>query len=381
MLNWKKAKETLDKKKELTAPRDTIMIVDDEDPNLRLLKGMLSKHFKVITAKSGKEALNLLNAPGIATIVSDHRMPAMTGVEFFVEVEKRHHQATRVILTGFAELTSIIRAINEAKIFRYLTKPIEKQNLIDTVEEAIKDYRRRLTSSKKPLSQDNKSKDIRDIGVNTQFGKSNESESRFQKSSFVKKERRAKHSVLMVGFKDELSQSNPELIELKNMIKQELYSIIEKFGGFIDKSIGDNIFVMFGFTQDSTIRSGLKCMSEIVKNYKDIRGKISAKLGIDLNSIKLLAGIASGESVIGTLDDAKKSEIIITGKPTLMAIRLKEFGATLLNSSDFSNAEKHSVGICLSDMDSEMSGYEKYQLPESKFIIDFRNVRQLSYVS
>ena len=69
-------------------------------------------------------------------IISDHIMPNMTGVELCTELKRRHHLSERILVTGFAELDSVVSAVNEAAIFRYLTKPVKPKQLIDAVKEA-----------------------------------------------------------------------------------------------------------------------------------------------------------------------------------------------------------------------------------------------------
>ena len=130
MFNWDAAAEQLSQDDEaVDIERDLIMIVDDEETNRALLKGILGQDFDVITAAEGEEALDKSADERVCAIVCDHRMPGMTGVEFFTELQRRGHDATRIILTGYAELQSIISAINEAGIFRYLTKPVETDTL------------------------------------------------------------------------------------------------------------------------------------------------------------------------------------------------------------------------------------------------------------
>ncbi|MBT6488290.1 MAG: response regulator, partial [Deltaproteobacteria bacterium] len=141
MFNWDAAAKQLSQEEDtVDGERELILIVDDEETNRALLKGILGQDFDVITACDGEEALEKSSCDGVCAIVCDHRMPGMTGVEFFSELEKRGHSATRIILTGYAELQSIISAINQAGIFRYLTKPVETDTLRSTVREAVHQY-------------------------------------------------------------------------------------------------------------------------------------------------------------------------------------------------------------------------------------------------
>ena len=136
MINWKKAREAQTKRDEEAeqelskeGERELVLVVDDEETNRKMLQRMLSTHYDVITAENGKDALDKLQTPNISVIIADQRMPEMTGIEFCEAAEHQQHPAPRIILTGFAELTDVIDAINKANIFRFLTKPVEKAHL------------------------------------------------------------------------------------------------------------------------------------------------------------------------------------------------------------------------------------------------------------
>ena len=110
--------------------RPVILLVDDEEPNRHHVAG-LEEDFEVITAEDGVMALDILRrADKIEVVVSDHIMPNMTGVELCTELKKRQN-SERILVTGFAELDSVVSAVNDAAIFRYLTKPVKSAQLIE----------------------------------------------------------------------------------------------------------------------------------------------------------------------------------------------------------------------------------------------------------
>ena len=90
---------------------------------------VLSADFEVITADDGEAALDMIRHEerSFEVIISDHIMPNMTGVELCTELKRRHHLSERILVTGFAELDSVVSAVNDAAIFRYLTKPVKKK--------------------------------------------------------------------------------------------------------------------------------------------------------------------------------------------------------------------------------------------------------------
>ena len=113
MINWKKALDVVESHTpdEDEMDKDLVLVVDDEATNRKMLERALTAHYKVMTAASGREALEILNQPDVAVIITDQRMPGMSGIQLCQEAERRNHPAIRLILTGFAELSNVIDAI------------------------------------------------------------------------------------------------------------------------------------------------------------------------------------------------------------------------------------------------------------------------------
>ncbi len=119
-----------------------ILLVDDESHILTSFARGLRKDFNVLTANSGKEALALIkNTPTpIPVIVSDFNMPEMTGDEFFKHCQKVCPDSVRVLLSGKADIESIISCINEGKIFRFMLKPCNLDTMKSTILDCIKQF-------------------------------------------------------------------------------------------------------------------------------------------------------------------------------------------------------------------------------------------------
>jgi signal transduction histidine kinase len=133
-----------------------ILCVDDETDNLDALERLLRKHYIFLKAKSGKEALQILDQnPDVAVIISDQRMPEMTGVELLEQSINTHTETTRLLLTGYTDIESVIEAVNKGNIFRYITKPWDPTDLINTVKHAADKYNltQEIKSKNRELSQ------------------------------------------------------------------------------------------------------------------------------------------------------------------------------------------------------------------------------------
>jgi two-component system, sensor histidine kinase and response regulator len=115
---------------------DPVLIVDDEKDNLEALKRLLRSDYQITTCESPLEALKLLPKQTFHVIVSDQRMPEMTGVEFLEKAKDVCPLSTRILLTGYTDVESVIGAINRGNIYRYVAKPWDPDDLRLTLRQA-----------------------------------------------------------------------------------------------------------------------------------------------------------------------------------------------------------------------------------------------------
>ena len=127
----------------------TLLVVDDEASILSALKRVLRREsYCTLTAGSGAEGLAMLAAHEVDVIISDQRMPGMTGVEFLRKAKERHPATVRMVLSGYTDLQSVTDAINEGAIYKFLTKPWDDALLKANIEEA---FRRKALSDQNRL--------------------------------------------------------------------------------------------------------------------------------------------------------------------------------------------------------------------------------------
>jgi two-component system, NtrC family, response regulator HupR/HoxA len=117
-----------------------LLIVDNEKDILRTLSLTFEEEYNVFATSTGKEALKILEHEDIALILADQRMPEMTGVEFLERTIDRHPEIIRMILTGYTDTEALIQAINVGRIYRYIQKPWDRQDLKVTVKRALESY-------------------------------------------------------------------------------------------------------------------------------------------------------------------------------------------------------------------------------------------------
>ncbi len=117
-----------------------MMIVDDERANLRLLERLFASDYECLTASSGEEAVQLLRQHDIAILITDQRMPQMTGIELLKQTAELRPHMVRILLTGYTDVDALVEAINSGLVYMYVTKPWNNNDLKVRVSRALEHY-------------------------------------------------------------------------------------------------------------------------------------------------------------------------------------------------------------------------------------------------
>ncbi|TDS17672.1 response regulator [Sphingobacterium paludis] len=120
-----------------------VLYVDDEENNLISFKATFRLKYDVFTAISGAKAIEIVRNNPIDVIITDQRMPEMTGVEFLEEIIKIDPDPMRILLTGYTDMAAVVDAVNKGKIFHYLNKPWSEEELDQTIQRAYELYAER----------------------------------------------------------------------------------------------------------------------------------------------------------------------------------------------------------------------------------------------
>lgn len=123
-----------------TRVRHTLLVVDDEPDVVKSVRDLFRLDYKVLTATSAAEALTLLEAEPVHVVMTDQRMPEMTGVQFLGRAKEQYPEAIRLLFTGYADVRSVVDAINQGQVWRYITKPWDPEELAAIVREACERY-------------------------------------------------------------------------------------------------------------------------------------------------------------------------------------------------------------------------------------------------
>ncbi len=120
----------------------TLLIVDDEPDVCDSVHDLLRREFRVLKAHSGQEGYEIMQREEVHIIMTDQRMPQTTGVELLTQIKVKNPHAVRMLFTGYADLESIIAAINQGHIFQFLKKPWQPEDLLHAVRQAAVEYER-----------------------------------------------------------------------------------------------------------------------------------------------------------------------------------------------------------------------------------------------
>ena len=126
-----------------------LLLVDDEENITSALTRLLRRDgYHILRANSGLAGLELLSSNRVGVIISDQRMPGMTGTEFLTRVKERYPDTVRIVLSGYTELNSVTEAINRGAVYKFLTKPWEDELLRENVAEAFQRYEMKIENAR-----------------------------------------------------------------------------------------------------------------------------------------------------------------------------------------------------------------------------------------
>lgn len=117
-----------------------VLYIDDEVNNLNSFKAAFRRDFEIFTASSAKEGRKILDSQEIGVIITDQRMPGMTGIEFLESILPIYPDTIRILLTGFSDINAVMDAINRGQVYKYLVKPWQNDELKMYIENALEIY-------------------------------------------------------------------------------------------------------------------------------------------------------------------------------------------------------------------------------------------------
>lgn len=319
--------------------KPNILYVDDELHNLEAFAASFRRYYNIFTANSGKKALEILKEQPIALIITDQRMPEMTGIQFLEGIIAEYPDIIRILLTGYSDVDDVIKAINNAKIFRYITKPWDEQELKQNIDLGIKLYE--LTTKNRDIIRQmhseslmqNKTLDLLRKYVPPSVIDGILEKGENNNSLFAGEVRNI--AVLFLDIHN-LSQLTTEkkpiqvLEHLNNYFKTIVQSV-EIHKGMVDKFVGGKILCLFGapIAYMDNSRNAVYSALNIIDTLKNFNAEYLDKTGCE---ITIGIAINSGEAVIGNIGSEMHISYTAIGDTVNTASRMVEVTRTLPNS-------------------------------------------------
>jgi signal transduction histidine kinase len=210
----------------MAATKPCLLVIDDEPDLVQSVQDLLRRDYKVLTATRASEGLEVIEREQVHIVMSDQRMPEMTGVELLCTVKKTHPETVRLLFTAYSDLSAVIDAINEGSVFRYISKPWEVEDLKATLRQAYEYYQ--LQEERRLLLQELQEKNAQLESANAELRRGNE-----LKKAFIKV---ASHELrtpltILLGYADlatQLTEEQPELHPWLKAIHQAGHRLSER---------------------------------------------------------------------------------------------------------------------------------------------------------
>jgi len=318
-----------------------ILFVDDEEHNLTSFKATFRREYKIYTALSGEEGIEIVKNNNIHLIITDQRMPEMTGIQFLEKIVPEYPDIIRMILTGFSDVEAIINAINTGRVFRYITKPWDENDLRMTIENSRQlsnlQYKNKSLVNDLQQKVEDQEKTLKLFMKYVPEPVVEKALSSTEETIFEGELRDV--AVLFCDMRDftPISEefSPREVVSFLNSYYSIMTECINKHNGTVNQYVGDEIFAVFGapVTTVDNERNAVFCAIEMIKKLKDLNTKYEHKFN---REIIVGIGINAGEVIAGNLGSEAKIEFSITGDTVNTGKRIeivaKDYGNSILIS-------------------------------------------------
>jgi class 3 adenylate cyclase len=301
----------------------TILYVDDEEHNLVSFKAVFRREYEIYTAISGEDGLEIIRNRPIDLIITDQRMPRMTGIQFLEHVVPEYPDTIRMILTGFSDVEAIIGAINAGQVFRYITKPWNEAELRMTIENA-----RRLSDVTKERNNMLRlfMKYVPKLVIEKALEDSEEALFNGELKTIA---------ILFCDIRDftpTCEQLWPkEVVTYLNEYYTIMSEAVQRHNGTVIQYVGDEVFAAFGapVAIADMEKSAVFCAMEMMRRLDELNAKYRDRLGRDT---LIGIGINYGEVVAGNLGSKHKIAYALTGDTVSTGKRIETITKDYPNS-------------------------------------------------
>ncbi len=306
-------------KRNIMSKKDfAILYVDDEEHNLVSFKAAFRRDYTIHTAISGEEGIAIIHQHNVDLIITDQRMPHMTGIQFLERILPEYPDAIRMILTGFSDIEAIIGAINTGRVFRYITKPWDETELRMTIENARQISG--LNKSNKGLLADLQKKveeQAKTLKLFMRYVPEPVVAKALLSSAETIFDGEVKHIAVLFcdirGFTPMSEGLSPkEVVALLNDYYTLMTEVINRHNGTVNQFVGDEIFAAFGapIAAVDNEKNAVFCALEMMQKLALLNQKYQPRIG---REVLVGIGINAGEVVAGNVGSEARIEYHVTG--------------------------------------------------------------------
>jgi class 3 adenylate cyclase len=320
----------------MTASPFNILYVDDEEQNLFAFKAAFRREYTIYTAQQGEDALEIMRQANIQLVITDQRMPKMTGVELLDTIRQEFPNPVRMILTGYSDVEAIIKSINAGQVFRYITKPWNKDELRLSIENARQLYE--LSAQNRNLVVDlqrNVAELQKTVKIFAKYVPEPIVENALtsQEGPVIQGEVR-EAAVMFCDLRNFTSISEecpPDLVvEVLNSFYSCMTEVINRHNGSVNQFIGDEVYATFGapvaYTNNES--NAVFCALEMLEGREVLNAQFCDRLG---RSLDIGIGIHAGKVVAGNMGSEERINYAVVGDTVNTCKRIESLTHDLPN--------------------------------------------------
>lgn len=306
-----------------------ILYLDDEEHNLVSFRAMFRKHYQIYTTVSAQEAVKFMRTREISIVITDQRMPEMTGVQFLEAILPEFPNTVRMIVTGFSDVESIISAINNGQIYRYITKPWDEQELLMTLHRAADLVRLQRKNQQLVCElQEKVAHQERMMNLFRKYVSEHVLEGALHQEegeTLLRGESRIV-SVLLLDIRDFTHLSarmDPRaVVHFLNDYYALMTDCVTRHNGTVNKFLGDGVLAIFGapLSHIGNHVNAVMCALSMIDRVNAWNASTNPPL---IGKVTVGIGINTGEVVVGNIGSHDKVEYTAIGDTVNVAARIE----------------------------------------------------------
>lgn len=314
----------------MAAEKGTILFVNNLQDDINLFSSKFSDQYTIYNVSTAQQAIDFLPQNTIDVIIAIQELPDMSGVKFFETIIPEYPDPIRVLLSADNDANTLIKAINEGQVFRYITKPWDEKELRQSIDVAVKICR--LARSNRENIKLMHEETVKRERILNLFRKYVPAQAELEKSKTVTDtlfSGELRNVTVLFSSISGISKFTEEtdlqaILKYLNKYFSLMFNCVEDYRGTIDKVIGGNLMAIFGapIASINNQKDAVYCALKMLEKLKTFNAEYGGMLG---NETKITIAINSGESIIGNIGSEQYISYTVIGSTVNTVSRMAEF--------------------------------------------------------